>query len=179
MKNVVVFGASTSTTSINQRLAAFAATLLQQTKAEVIELNSFYPCPMFSTQSEAEIGFPEAAGRFRDALYRADGFIVSLAEHNGSYSAAFKNLFDWVSRKGDVWNQKPVLLLGTSPGERGASFVLEAARSRFPFNGASEVLGPYSLPKFQENFVDGKGISDAEKLQGLLDLIHRFEEKVA
>lgn len=67
---------------------------------------------------------------------QTDGFIVSLAEHNGPYSAAIKNVIDWLSRiNQEMWNNKPMLLMTTSPGVREGARVKEAAKSRFPRKG--------------------------------------------
>ncbi len=53
--------------------------------------------PPYSTDREKE-GIPEKAHAFKAALNRADGIIISFAEHNGAYTTAFKNVFDWISR---------------------------------------------------------------------------------
>ncbi len=167
-KKILAFGASTSSTSINQQLAEFAATLVEGAEVETIQLTTYYPCKMFSVDEEAKNGFPDNASSFKHKLEQYDGFIISCAEHNGSYTAAFKNLFDWASRmEGGVWNNKPVLVMGTSPGARGAQFVIEAAKNRFPFNGASMVTGTFSLPGFHDNFSTEEGILDKEKLEEL------------
>jgi NAD(P)H-dependent FMN reductase len=91
--------------------------------------------------------------------------LVSLPEHNGTYSTAFKNVFDWVSRIKDrtVWNEVPMLLMSTSPGGRGGAGVLEAAGKRFPFHGGN-VVETFSLPFFNDNFDKTAGkISNEEK----------------
>jgi chromate reductase len=41
---------------------------------------------------------------------------------------AYKNLFDWASRKKrEVYQDKPIIMLSTSPGAGGAKSVLSAA----------------------------------------------------
>ncbi len=82
-------------------------------------------------------GIPEGASKFSSLLDNYDGFILSLAEHNGSYAAAFKNIFDWSSRvERNVFRDKPLLLMATSPGGRGGATVLNAAATSFPHMGA-------------------------------------------
>jgi len=82
-----------------------------------------------------------------------------LAENNGSYSAAFKNLFDWMSRiEGKTFFGKPMLLMATSPGKRGGLSVLEIAKNRFPRHDAI-IIADFSLPLFRGNFSDGKIIN--------------------
>ncbi|MCV5217111.1 NAD(P)H-dependent oxidoreductase, partial [Escherichia coli] len=63
----------------------------------VLDLNN-YNVPMFSEDKEKEIGQAEGAIAFLRELEQADAIVVSFAEHNGSYAAAYKNLFDWATR---------------------------------------------------------------------------------
>ena len=97
---------------------------------------------------------------------------MSLAENNGSYSVAFKNVFDWVSRipNRKFFNNKNVLLLATSPGGRGGSTVLETAVKRFPFDGA-KIVGSMSLPSFNQNFDEVTGVTNIEFLNKIKELV--------
>ena len=92
MKKIAAFAGSTSTTSINKQLATYAASQLENVSFDVLDLND-YTTPVFSEDIERDEEYPEGAAKFNEALDKYDGFIVSLAEHNGSYSAAFKNIF--------------------------------------------------------------------------------------
>ena len=51
-----------------------------------------------------------------------DLLIISFAEHNSTYTTAFKNIFDWISRIKDRkhFGEKPVFVLATAPGPGGA-----------------------------------------------------------
>jgi NAD(P)H-dependent FMN reductase len=60
-----------------------------------------------------------------------------------------------------VWNDKPMLLLSTSPGPRGGATVMEAAKATFPRMGA-KLVAHFSLPSFYDHFNSGIGINDAE-----------------
>jgi chromate reductase, NAD(P)H dehydrogenase (quinone) len=96
----------------------------------------------------------------------ADFLVVSLAENNSSFNAGFKNIFDWNSRiNPKQFQNKPMLLMATSPGKRGGSSVLEHANKIFPFYGA-DIKATFTLPSFYENFDDQKGIvSESHKKQ--------------
>lgn len=154
MKNIIVFGASNSKNSINQQLAVYAASKLSNVKITTVDLND-YEMPIYSIDKEGESGIPQLANDFNELMATADAFIVSFAEHNGVYTTAFKNIFDWVSRiNGKMWNDKPVLFMATSPGERGGITILEIAAGRMPYHGAV-VTGTFSFPSFGENFKDG------------------------
>lgn len=174
MKKIAAFAGSTSSTSINKQLASYAAQNLENTAFDVLDLND-YKVPIFSEDKERENEYPEGALLFNETLDKYDGFIVSLAEHNGSYAAAFKNLFDWASRKNkEVFRNKPVLVMATSPGGRGGASVLAAALGTFPHMGAN-VVADYSLPKFYENFKDSK-ISENDKETELKKAVAMLEK---
>jgi NAD(P)H-dependent FMN reductase len=152
---IVAFGASTSSKSINKQLAQYAGKLATEIKTdidlEVLDLND-YEMPLFSQDKEAELGQPEAAKAFFDKLGASDAIIISFAEHNGSYTAAYKNLFDWTSRINQkLFQSKPMLLLSTSPGPGGAASVLAAATGSSPYF-AGDVKASLSVPSFFENF---------------------------
>ncbi|MDQ1297448.1 MAG: hypothetical protein QG611_1430 [Bacteroidota bacterium] len=158
---IVAFGASYSKHSINKKFAGFAAEQFNNARIEILDLNN-YKVPIFTVDAESETGFPENVKLFLDKLKEADLLIISMAEHNGSYTAAFKNLFDWASRmKMKMFENKKILLLSTSTGQRGGAGVIEAARIRFPRHGA-EIIATFSLPYFQENFDVKKGIVNKE-----------------
>jgi len=86
-----------------------------------------------------------------------------------------KNIFDWASRiNGKTFQEKPMLLLATSPGARGGSSVLEIATKRFPFQGGI-IKGSFSLPSFNDNFDTDKGITNEELKNVLLEIVNSIE----
>lgn len=173
IKNIVTIGGSSSKNSINKILAEYAGGLLKNANLTKVDLNDF-DIPLFSVDVENEQGFSKGVLALNEIIENADGFIISLAEHNGAYSAAFKNDFDWLSRiEGKVWRNKPLLLLSTSPGIRGGKFVLEIALSKFPYMGAN-IVGSMSFPLFNENFKEGE-IVNSELKENLQNLVDEFE----
>ncbi len=173
MKNIIVFAGSNSKNSINKKLAVLGAGKLEHTTYSMLDLND-YALPLFGIDYETEYGFPENAKKFNELLNRADGIILSLAEHNGSYSVVFKNLLDWLSRiDKQVWKNKPMLLMATSPGGRGGASVLEAAKTRFPYLGGN-IVASFSLPFFDKNFSEEK-IMDEQLYQSFLKSVEKLE----
>jgi len=171
---VLTFAGSNSKNSINKKLATYAASLFKNANVEVLDLNDFQ-MPLFGVDLEKEIGKPELAMKFLEKIEQADFIVLSLAEHNGNYAVAFKNIFDWASRGGvKVFQQKPMLLMATSNGARGGKSVLEIAEKRFPFDGA-EIKATFSLPKFSENFdVDKNLISNPELDEDLKKIVEKI-----
>lgn len=148
---VLTFAASSSSKSINKTLATYAASLIKEAVVEVLDIND-YEMPLFSEDKEALLGQPKEAKAFYEKITAADALIISFAEHNGSYTAAYKNLFDWTSRINQkLFQNKPMVLLATSPGPGGAASVLNAAVTSAPyFNG--DVKASLSIPSFYDNF---------------------------
>ncbi len=148
---VLAFGASNSKKSINKQLVRYVTSLLSNADVNIVDLNDF-ELPLFSIDRENEIGSPQLAKTFIDNIADADALIISFAEHNGNYTAAYKNLLDWASRvEPKVYQSKPMILLATSPGGRGGKNVLEIALKSIPRFGGI-IKGSLSIPLFNENF---------------------------
>lgn len=172
-KKIIAFGGSSSKNSINKKLATYTANLFQDATVEILDLNDF-EMPIFSVDKE-ENGFPKQAQYFLDKMEEADLLVVSLAEHNGAYSAAFKNILDWTSRiNGKVFQGKRMLLMATSPGTRGGQSVLDIAKDRFPRHYAT-LVGTFSLPSFYENFDKANGIINPELKNKLIYIIKSID----
>jgi len=174
LKKILVFGSSNSRKSINKKLAIYTAQKIKGVELITIDLNDF-DLPIFSPDLQQEQGIPAGAIRFNDLLLSVDGIILSMAEYNGCYTAVFKNIFDWISRiDTNVWKNKPMLLMGTSPGRRGAQGVLKIAKEAFPYFGGS-IIADFSLPQFQRNF-DENGIKDDQLLSALNQQVELFQK---
>lgn len=169
---IIAFGGSNSKESINKVLAEYTAKQFDGAEVEVLDLND-YEMPIFSVDREKHDGIPTLALRFAEKIDASELLIISLAEYNSTYTTAFKNVFDWISRIKDRkhFGEKPVFLLATAPGPGGGKNVVAAFEARAPFSGAN-ILQSFVLPKFKEIFDIEKGIIDeAKKIE--------FEEKLS
>lgn len=174
---ILAFAGSTSSTSINRELVKFVLKDFPNDEINLIDLNDF-DMPVFSVDREKK-GFPDAAHHFLKVIEDCDVIICSLAEHNKSYTAAFKNVFDWASRINvKVFQNKPMLLMSTSPGGYGGGNVMNTAKTFFPQFGA-DIKETFSLPKFYENFDLESGVIDPEMLKELKNKIESFKVQVA
>jgi len=180
---VLAFAASSSSRSINRALVRHAAARLREEllpDLTLVELDlNDYELPVYSIDREQAGGVPEAARRFLAELGAADGLLISYAEHNGLYTAAFKNLFDWASRLNPkVFQGKPTLALATSPGARGGAGVLKAAQGSAPHYGA-ELVGSLSVPKFHEAFdLEAGALRDPALAEQLGAQLARFADRL-
>lgn len=176
MKKIITIAGSNSKSSINKSLLLYTSSLLQNVEVVSVDLND-YQIPMYGVDYEAQHGIPSKVKELDELLNTADGFLIALAEHNGTYTAVFKNTLDWLSRANiKVWRDKPTFLMATSPGGRGGATVLQGAVSYFPFLGAN-VITDYSLPSFFDNFSEG-GISSAELKEELTEKVQLFEQHI-
>ena len=92
----------------------------------MLDLND-YEMPIYSIDRENEDGIPDLAYTFKEQFKNSDAVVISFAEHNATYTSAFKNIFDWISRiDKNIWHNKPMFLLQHTGGN-GAVIVLEAA----------------------------------------------------
>ena len=171
MKKILAFGATSSQNSINKQLATYAANQFANTEIEILDLNDF-EMPIYATDKETQSGIPQLAHDFYNKLSTSDLIIISFAEHNGAYTSAFKNIFDWISRiNGKTFQNKPMLLMATSPGPRGGSTVLDIAKNRFALQ-AGDIQGVFSLPSFNDNFSAMGEITNLELKDQLLETIN-------
>ena len=161
MKNILAFGASSSVNSINKIFANYSSKQIPNSVTNLLDLNDF-EMPIFSIDKQKANGIPQEATDFKKHISNCDAIIISFAEHNGSYTSAFKNILDWISRiERIVWCGKPMLLLSASDGERGAKLVLNTAFKRIKREN-SDTLFKFSLKNFHSSFDLEKGILDPE-----------------
>jgi chromate reductase, NAD(P)H dehydrogenase (quinone) len=171
---ILAFAGSNSSQSINKKLIHYVASLLNEPNLICVDIND-YELPIYNIDTERVQGIPANAVSFAQQIDQSDVLIISLAEHNGSYTAVFKNLFDWISRipNRKAWGDKPIFLMATSTGARGGMGVLEAAANRFPKNGAT-ILDTFSLPSFNEQFSTETGICEGECKEQLLAKLNNY-----
>ncbi|PXY02042.1 NADPH-dependent FMN reductase [Marinifilum breve] len=175
-KKILGFGGSNSANSINKTLASYVSYRIEDVNVTIADLND-YIMPLYSIDLETQNGIPQQAYEFEKLIKEADGIVLSLAEHNGLPSASFKNLSDWMSRiDPKVWKDKPIMLMATSPGERGGASVLGIMKGLMPYAGGN-VVSDFSLPSFYDNFSEN-GIQDEGLKKELFEKIKIFENEI-
>ncbi len=172
---ILAFAASNSSTSINRNLVEYAASLAEGHEIETLDIHD-YEMPIFSEDREEEMGgVPQLAHDFLARIKGVDALMISHAEHNGTFPASFKNLFDWCSRLGaEVWQGKKMALMATSDGQGGAGRVLDFAVKAAP-NFGGEVVGHLSVPHYSDVFDEEAGkLTDAELDAALRTLVGKL-----
>lgn len=121
----------------------------------IVDIND-YEMPIFSIERHAE-GTPQPAQELFDRIGAADAVLISFAEHNGTYTAAWKNIHDWMSRIDmAIYQGRKVAMFAASPGGRAGANVLGNALSTGPFFGA-DLVGSMGVGRFAEAFDSEKG----------------------
>ena len=167
---VLVLGASLSSKSLNNRLAAVAARLVTEkgAKADLATIEEF-DMPFYDQDVEVETGPPIGARRFCERLKASDALIVASPEYNASMPASIKNLLDWVSRfRPQPFNGKQALLMSASPSMVGGNRGLWALRIPFEHLGTRVYPDMFSLAQAHQAWSDDDRLKDAA-LQERLD----------
>ena len=173
---ILAFAASTSRNSINRALVDHAAgrilsDVLPNATVEFIDLND-YEMPIYSIDRERELGIPAEAREFFGKIGAADALLVSFAEHNGFVTAAWKNVFDWMSRiETKVWQGKPMVILAASPGSRAGARVLASQESSAPRFGG-EVRSSLGIGEWSKAWdAEAKALTRHEDTEALSDAL--------
>ena len=165
----LAFAASNHSQSINGALVGYAAARLKAlspvAEIEFIDIND-YEMPIYSMDREKSDGVHPLAQAFFDKIGEADGLVVSFAEYNGYVTAAWKNIYDWMSRIDQkVWQDKPIVLLAATPGPRAGANVLQTQEFTAPFFGM-DIKGKHGVGLWREAW-DGTTLTKDADIVGV------------
>lgn len=174
MKKIIAFAGSNSSNSINRKLLKEVIPMVKEAQVEHLDLRD-YEAAMFSVDLEGTEGHPASMLNLANKMMQADGFLVSVPEHNGSFPAFFKNTFDWLSRiNRKVFNNKPTVFLSATPGGRAGGSVLKHIEFIMPHQGA-ELIGVHGVGRFHSKIENGK-LENEEDLAAITKLIDALEK---
>jgi chromate reductase, NAD(P)H dehydrogenase (quinone) len=163
---VLLFSASLREESLNDRLAALAATVVEQKggtvdRARMVE----FDCPSYDGDVEEREGIPTGAAELRRRLQTVDAFVIASPEYNASMPGTLKNAIDWSSRfRPQPWTRKHGLLMSASPSMAGGNRGLWSLRVPLEHLGADIYPDMFSLAQAHEAF-DPDGRIANPKLQ--------------
>ena len=109
---IVGIAGSLRSSSCNLGLLRYCEGVLKghSTQLDIIPQSLIGSLPLFNEELEGK--HVAQVNEFRDYLKSVDGFIFATCEYNGSISAPLKNALDWGSREGNVFDGKPVSIIG-------------------------------------------------------------------
>ncbi|TKB49789.1 NAD(P)H-dependent oxidoreductase [Ferrimonas sediminicola] len=103
--------------SLNRKLMQQAIALAP--RELTIEEGKIGALPLYS-QDIQQMGFPEPVELLHRQLMASDALLLISPEYNYSIPGVLKNAIDWLSRYSPHgFNNKPVALMGASPGRMG------------------------------------------------------------
>lgn len=139
--------------------------------------------PLYNADVEAQ-GDPKRVSEFKEAIRGADGLLIATPEYNHGVPGVTKNAIDWASRpaKNAPLNEKPVGILGASPGMTGSARGQSQLRQAFEFTNSycmpqPEILVYRAHQKFDD---DGNLTDEATRkyldkyLEALYDWVNKF-----
>ncbi len=129
--------------------------------------------PLFNQDIE-DAGDPRAVAALKRAIARADGMLVATPEYNHGIPGVLKNALDWASRPRATspLRDKPVAIMGASPGTGSTARAQAQLREAFVFTGACVMPLPELLVGSAAASFDHEGnLTDAELRASLIELI--------
>ena len=176
----LVFGASLRRGSLNDRLAALAADVVEEQGATVDRASmAEFDCPSYDFDVEQSDGLPAPAVEFCRRLKATDAFIVASPEYNASMPGVLKNSIDWVSRaRPQPFNGKQALLMSASPSMAGGNRGLWSLRVPLEHLGTRIYPDMFSLAQAHEAFADDGRIKSDVLQQRFVSTIGCFLDLV-
>lgn len=128
MSKFIGFAGSLRTGSYNAALLRTAAGLMPA--GATLDIATIKGIPLYDGDVEAAEGMPPAVDALKKLIAGADGILIVTPEYNNSIPGVLKNAIDWMSRPskdvGDVFKQRPVAVIGASPGGFGTILAQDA-----------------------------------------------------
>lgn len=176
MKHLNILGicGSLRAASLNQR--ALMAVKNAAGEGVNVEVAVISDVPLYN----ADIAEPPASvERLKSQIAASDGLLIATPEYNYGIPGVLKNAIDWVSRPAykSVLAQKPVAILGASPGAVGTAraqgqlkqVLLGTASEVFPF---PEV----TLGQAGDKLAEDGAVTDERTLQQLTRFIEGYTD---
>jgi chromate reductase len=127
-----------------------------------IELFDLADVPLYDADVEAE-GDPEGVTALKEGIRSADAMLIATPEYNHGVPAVTKNAVDWASRppRDAPLNEKPVGIIGASPGMTGSARGQTQLRQAFEFTNSFCMSQPEILvARAHEKFDDEGNLTD-------------------
>ncbi|MFG2191891.1 NADPH-dependent FMN reductase [Streptomyces sp. NPDC048639] len=177
---VFVLSGSQRTGSVNARLAAVVAGIVDTTgaTAELAHLRDF-AMPPYDGDAETADGPPDGAVALRDRIEAAQGVVIASPEYNASVPGVVKNAIDWVSRlRPQPFKDKQALLVSASPSMVGGNRGLWALRVPLEHLGARVYPDMFSLAKAHQAFAENGELTEAGLRERLTATVVSFLDLV-
>ena len=141
-----------------------------------IEIADISGIPFYNGDLHAQ-GEPQSVTALKRQIREANAILIATPEYNYSIPGVLKNALDWVSRPPDQpFNEKPVAILGVSPGPVGT------ARAQYHLRQVLVFMNSFTLNK-PEIFINHSGqkfspegeLTDAQTAQFIQDQLKALQ----
>jgi len=131
-----------------------------------LDVRTMHGIPLYNADEENAAGLPEAVTQLKDAVANADGLLLATPEYNNGIPGVFKNTIDWLSRPasdiGRIFGNRPVAIIGTSPGNFGTLLAQNDWLPVLRTLGARPWFGGRFIAPRAQSLFDGEGrLNDA------------------
>ena len=166
--------------SLHRRLLVAAQKLAPA--GMMIDQADIHAIPIYDADVEAA-GIPPAVVRLGEEIASSDAVLIVSPEYNYSFSGVLKNTIDWVSRLPDQpFADKPIAIMGGSPGPLGGSRMQYQLRQVFIFLDAKVMTRPeVMIPMLGEKFDDAGNLTDqmtADFVAAQLDALAAWAQRL-
>ncbi len=168
---ILGFAGSLRRGSYNRGLIRAAAELAPSGIA--IEIFDLTDIPLFNQDVE-DSGEPASVVAFKTAMADADALLVATPEYNHGIPGVLKNALDWASRPHATspLRDKPVAIMGASPGHGATARAQAQLRDAFVFTGACVMPLPEVLVGSAGAHFDLDGnVTDPELRASIVELV--------
>jgi chromate reductase len=157
--------------SYNRRLLLTAATELPPDAAFQL-FDDIGTIPPYDEDTDTH-EVPASVQALRDAITAARGIVIATPEYNASVPGWLKNAIDWASRPypDTALRGKPVLVVGSSVTEFGASLAQAELRRVLNAIGARVLDAGLSVPKVHEAFAGTGQLANLQLRSQLASLV--------
>jgi len=126
--------------------------------------------PPYNQDEEANL--PPRVAELKSKIRAADAILIVTPEYNYSIPGVLKNAIDWSSRRGpekvNVWEGKPVGMMGASGGAQGTSRAQYHLRQVFVYLDAQPLNRPEVMVADAAQKFDADGKLTDEKTRGAI-----------
>ena len=134
--------------------------------------------PLYNQDVE-ERGDPASVIALKDVIRLADALIIATPEYNNGMPGVLKNAIDWASRPAaaSVLRDKPVAVMGVSPGAGAAARAQQQVRDAMIYTGGCvlpepELLVGAAIGKFD----DAGNVTDPELREKIVHMVSALRD---
>jgi chromate reductase len=139
----------------------------------VVEVAHLDDIPLYNQDVE-DAGEPASVVAWKESIARADALLVATPEYNHGVPGVLKNAIDWASRPRvtSPLRDKPVAVMGATPGRGSTARAQAQLRDAFVFTGACVMPLPELLVGQAGSRFDGDGnVTDPELRRSIVELV--------